>query len=246
MRAAEAGVEGGRARKPGRRKGRTRGARPVAGPPRERITLDFIKVPAVASDDKAAARAPEPEVEPPPEAGGKQASTPVPVARVEVRVTYAPAGAVSEIPAIPLGPSSLEEVSGERPALPPEEVAFLDEPTAPRRAADVLPPRNRRELRDEHPTPVRGSPIPRAGDDVDTQASGDRPPNKRPSKMPPADLARPLFEQDWGAAPQGNPTWRPGAPPVDIQPSRENYYVVAFIAALGVGAIILWLSWWAA
>ena len=68
--------------------------------------------------------------------------------------------------------------------------------------------------------------------------------DKRPSSIPQPDLSRPLFEQEWSATAQGTPTWRPGAPPVDAQPSRDNWYVVGTFALLGVGLIVLWLWWW--
>jgi hypothetical protein len=197
-----------------------------------------------AIDDKAAARAPDPvaadgpappvEGEPPVGAG-----TPLPAR--EVRVAFAATQTSGDVVLVP----PEEEVSGERPALPADEAFAAAEPTAPRRAADALPPRNRRaSAREDCDTPPRGLHLVTDASDHDGRTSPDERPNKRPSSAPRPVLGRPMFEQEWGASPQGAPTWQPGAPPVDLAPSREAWWIVGSFALLGVGAIVLWLWWW--
>lgn len=204
----------------------------------------------MASDDTAAVRKPLPaeETVAPPAAGEAAggSATPVPAAPGEVRIDYAPATAGTDVVLVPPEPSEEEEVSGERPALEAEETPFSEaEVTAPRRAADVLPPRNRRPApREDHDTPPHGLRLRKEGSGDPGPGKSGEDPNERPSRGPRPILSRPLFEQDWGAAPQGTPSWRPGAPPTDVEPSKESWYVVGTFALLGVGAIVLWLWWW--
>jgi hypothetical protein len=194
-----------------------------------------------AADDKATARAPDPVVADgaSPSQEGEPAARAVPAR--DVRVSFAAPTTSGEVVLVP----PEEEVSGERPALVEEEHFVEAEPTAPRRAADVLPPRNRREVpREDRDTPPRGLRLVGDGRDDDSQTSQGERPNKRPSSAPRPVLGRPLFEQEWGTSSQGTPTWRPGAPPTDLEPSRENWWIVGGFALVGVGAIVLWLWWW--
>lgn len=198
-----------------------------------------------AVDEKAAARAADPvtpEVAPPPQDGAPAEERRTPLPPREVRVAFAaqePSGDVVLVP-------PEEEISGERAALPePADEPFAEaEPTAPRRAADALPPRNRRAAaREDRDTPPRGLRV--VGDAHGAaESTRDDPLNRRPSSAPQPVLGRPLFEQDWGASPQGTPTWRPGAPPTDLEPSREAWWIVGTFALLGVAVIVLWLWWW--
>ncbi len=203
----------------------------------------------MAVDDTAAVRKPEPPAEETAAPASGEArtgsATPVPVAPSGVRIDYAPVTAAKDVVLVPPEPPE-EEVSGERPAHDADETAFPEaEVTAPRRAADVLPPRNRRPApREDHDTPPHGLRLRKGGGEDPAQGKAGEDPNERPSRGPRPILARPLFEQDWGATPQGTPSWRPGAPPTDVEPSKESWYVVGTFALLGVGAIILWLWWW--
>lgn len=149
----------------------------------------------------------------------------VAVARVDVRVAVAP------------------EQSGDLLLVPPEDSFGDGEPTAPKLAADLLPPRNRRpEPREDQDTPPRahrlpGQPATRIGGDED-------PRNAPPGTAPQPVFGQPLFAQEWTAAPQGTPNWKPGAPPVDREPAHTQWIIGAVVLVLGVGAVILWLHMW--
>ena len=157
---------------------------------------------------------------------------PAPAEGVRVRVDYAD---TPRSPALVLVPPAPEPADGD------------DEREPPRRAADALPPRNRRATEPIDPiTEPRGRRFDFSA--ASGTGAGEAPegPNKRPSGAPKPAFGQPLFAQDWGTAPSGTPTWKPGAPPADPSPSRAPMVIVGVTALVGVAMIVLWLAiWWA-
>lgn len=210
----------------------------MAGSDEPAAKLEPVEAPAQTPDAQTPhAQTPPAETlpgEPPPveTAALSPAEAAVAIARIDVRVVVA----------APTKPGELVLLAPD----PVDEDPFADaEPTAPRRAADLLPPRNRRPaFREEAATLPRARRLVAAQNHDTAPEGAEGQDNALPPGTPRPVIGQPLFAQEWGAAAQGTPTWRPGAPPVDPRQDRGSWYVVGATALLGVGAMLLWLWWW--
>jgi hypothetical protein len=174
-------------------------------------------------------------------AGAREPAEDAASAPAEVRVDYAPVieeGHVILVPPDPADPF----VDGEPTArIRPAHTA---QPAAARRAADALPPRNRRPVRDDDAvTPPRARDLrasQRAAVDESrrAEAANERPPSEEPT------FGAPLYVQDWGSTPSGAPTWKPGQPPVDAEPPSSPWLFVGIMAILGTILLVFWLAQW--